>query len=120
MHPTRELDDLIHQRVRLGILAVLQEVERADFATLADLLGLTAGNLSRNLTVLEEHGLVTIEKTFEGRRPRTWVQATRTGRAALDQEVKALRSLLDRLEARSATEDSDNRATGGSAVPATS
>jgi len=120
MHPTRELDDLIHQRVRLGILAVLQEVERADFATLADLLGLTPGNLSRNLTVLEEHGYVVIEKTFEGRRPRTWVQATGGGRAALDQEVRALRSLLDRLEGRAETGDAGRRrADGGSTLPAT-
>jgi len=120
MHPTRELDDLIHQRVRLGILAVLQEVERADFATLADLLGLTAGNLSRNLTVLEEHGYVVIEKTFQGRRPRTWVQATSTGRAALDQEVRALRSLLDRLEGRTALDEGGHRRPdGGPALPAT-
>src|SRR5262245_55981624 len=98
MHPTRALDDLLHQRVRLGILAVLQEVARADFATLAALASLTAGNLSRNLAVLEEHGYVVIEKTLQGRRPRTCVQATRTGRAALDQEFRALRSLLDGLE----------------------
>ena len=121
MHPTRELDDLIHQRVRLGILAVLQEVERADFVTLADLLGLTAGNLSRNLTVLEEHGYVVIQKTFEGRRPRTWVQATSSGEAALDQEVRALRGLLDRLEGHGATGDASRpRPEGGSALPATS
>jgi DNA-binding PadR family transcriptional regulator len=89
--------------------------------TLADLLGLTAGNLSRNLTVLEEHGYVVIEKTFKGRRPRTWVLATDGGKAALDQEVRALRSLLDRLEGRDATgDDGRRRADGGSPVPTTS
>lgn len=97
-HPTRGLDDLVHQRVRLGILAVLHEVRRADFTTLADVLGLTAGNLSRNLSVLEENGYVRVEKTFAGRRPRTWVEATPAGRAALDREVRALRELLGRLE----------------------
>jgi DNA-binding PadR family transcriptional regulator len=76
---------------------VLHEARRADFMTLADVLGLTAGNLSRNLTALEERGYVRIEKTFEGRRPRTWVQATPAGMAALDREVAALRALLGRL-----------------------
>ena len=99
MHPTSGLDDLVHQRVRLGILTVLHEAQRADFTTLADVLGITAGNLSRNLTVLEENGYVLIEKGFEGRRPRTWVQATAEGKAALEREVKALRELLQRMEA---------------------
>ncbi len=99
MHPATELDDLAHQRVRLGVLAVLHEAHRADFRTLADVLGPTAGNLSRNLTVLEQGGLVRVGKGFEGRRPRTWVQATPAGREALDREVAALRDLLHRLDA---------------------
>jgi DNA-binding MarR family transcriptional regulator len=103
-HPTSGMDDLVHQRVRLGILTVLHEAHRADFKTLADVLGLSAGNLSRNLTALEERGYVRIEKTFEGRRPRTWVQATPAGMAALDHEVSALRELLGRLDGRPAEE----------------
>lgn len=98
MHPTRDLDDIVHQRVRLGILSALHEVDRADFTTLADLLALTSGNLSRNLHVLEEHGYVAIDKTFERRRPRTWVRVTAEGTAALRREVEALRDLLDRVE----------------------
>jgi DNA-binding MarR family transcriptional regulator len=117
-HPTRGLDDVVHQRVRLGILAVLQEVQRVDFTTLADVLGLTAGNLSRNLSVLEENGYIRVEKTFEGRRPRTWLEATPAGRAALDQEVRALRELLGRLERgrpRTAPASGLRRATAGPA-----
>jgi DNA-binding MarR family transcriptional regulator len=98
MHPTQGLDDLVHQRVRLGILSVLHEVDRADFTTLADLLGLTSGNLSRNLRLLEEHGYVSIDKAFERRRPRTWVSVTAEGTAALRREVDALRDLLSRVE----------------------
>jgi DNA-binding MarR family transcriptional regulator len=97
-HPIQELDDLVHQRVRLGILAVLHEADRVAFTTLGELLGLTAGNLSRNLRVLEEHHYVRIEKAFENRRPRTWVQATPEGLAALEREATALRDLLHRLE----------------------
>ena len=72
-HPALQLDDTVHQRVRLGILAVLQRGQRADFGYLRDALELTDGNLSRHIAVLEQAGLVKVEKGFEGKRPRTWV-----------------------------------------------
>jgi DNA-binding MarR family transcriptional regulator len=97
-HPALRLDDTVHQRVRLGILAVLQEVTRVDFAYLRGALELTDGNLSRHLAVLEEAGLVRLEKGFEGKRPRTWVHATRAGRRALQSELKALRELIARVD----------------------
>lgn len=97
-HPTAALSNVVHQRVRLGILTVLRQVSRADFAYLRDRLELTDGNLSRNLAVLEESGLVTIEKTFEGKRPRTWVKITKAGGRALAAEVDALRRLLHELD----------------------
>jgi DNA-binding MarR family transcriptional regulator len=97
-HPALQLDDTVHQRVRLGILAVLSEARRADFAYLRDALDLTDGNLSRHIAVLEQAGLVTVEKGFEGKRPRTWVEATRGGRRALAAEVKALRELIALVE----------------------
>jgi DNA-binding MarR family transcriptional regulator len=96
-HPSLRLDDTVHQRVRLGILAVLREAKRADFSYLRDALDLSDGNLSRHIQVLEEAGLVSIEKGFEGRRPRTWVSATRAGRKALDEELKALNELISRV-----------------------
>jgi DNA-binding MarR family transcriptional regulator len=92
------LDDVVHQRVRLGLLAVLVEARRADFAYLRDSLELTDGNLSRHLQVLEGAGYVKVTKTFEGRRPRTWVTATKQGGAAFAIEVGALRALLDRVD----------------------
>lgn len=94
-HPASRLDKIVHQRVRLGILTVLEEAGRADFAYLRDALGLTDGNLSRNLGVLEEAGYVAIDKLLDGRRARTWVSATDAGRAALAAELRALRELLD-------------------------
>ena len=97
-HPSQRLDDVVHQRVRLGILAVLSEADEADFSYLKKALGLTDGNLSRHLQVLEESGLVRSRKTFDGRRPRTWLTATKRGRAALDAEVVALRELLAGLD----------------------
>jgi DNA-binding MarR family transcriptional regulator len=96
-HPALRLDDTVHQRVRLGILAVLSEASRADFGYLRDALELTDGNLSRHIAVLEEAGLVTVEKGYAGKRPRTWVQATRAGRAALKAELAALEELIERV-----------------------
>ncbi len=95
-HPSQRLDDVVHQRVRLGILAVLAEAERADFTYLRNALDVTDGNLSRHLAVLEEAGLVRIRKAFEGRKPRTWVSATAEGKRALAAELAALRDLIER------------------------
>jgi len=102
VHPSQRLDDTVHQRVRLGILAVLAEADRADFTYLRDQLGLTDGNLSRHLQVLEDAGYLRLHRSFEGRRPRTWVSATRAGRAALAAEVAALRQLIARLDGQPA------------------
>jgi DNA-binding MarR family transcriptional regulator len=97
-HPAQRLDDVVHQRVRLGILAVLEQADRADFTYLRRALGLTDGNLSRHLGVLEEAGYLELTKTFEGRKPRTWVRATRQGKAALAAEMAALRELVSGYE----------------------
>jgi DNA-binding MarR family transcriptional regulator len=94
-HPTNGIDDTVHQRHRLGILTITAEA-RADFGYLREALGLTAGNLSRHLTVLEEADLVQVEKGYEGRRPRTWVKITGKGRSALSAEISALTELVRR------------------------
>jgi DNA-binding MarR family transcriptional regulator len=96
-HPVNDLDDTVHQRVRLGILAVLSELRRADFNYLRRTLGLTDGNLSRHLSVLEDAGHIAVEKTFDGRRPRTWIAATKRGKAAFTAEIDALSALIDRF-----------------------
>jgi DNA-binding MarR family transcriptional regulator len=95
-HPTNGLDETVHQRHRLGILTITAEAENADFGYLREALGLTAGNLSRHLTVLEDAGLIQVTKGYEGRRPRTWVQISGKGRSALAAELAALTELLRR------------------------
>lgn len=97
-HPSRAFDEVIHQKNRLGILAVLAEADFADFNYLKTALDLTDGNLSRHLQVLEESGLVSIAKGFEGRKTKTVVRATRQGRKALSQQLKAMQELIDRVE----------------------
>lgn len=94
-HPTTNLDPLIHQPTRLGILTVLAEATSADFNYLQNTLALTSGNLSRHLAVLEEGGLVGIRKTFEDRKPRTWISITREGRDRLSREMESLRQLIN-------------------------
>jgi DNA-binding MarR family transcriptional regulator len=93
-HPTADLDELVHQRARLGILAVASSGDRVEFGYLKDALGLSAGNLSTHLTTLVKAGLVTVEKGYQGRRPRTWVSITKVGRRAYDGEMAILRSLV--------------------------
>jgi DNA-binding transcriptional ArsR family regulator len=95
-HPTSGINETVHQRHRLGILTITAEAQRAEFGYLREALGLTAGNLSRHVSVLEEAGLVTVEKGYAGRRPRTWVRITRPGRTALAAELAALTELLRR------------------------
>jgi DNA-binding MarR family transcriptional regulator len=93
-HPTAGLDDTVHQRHRLGILTITSRSRQVDFGYLRKALGLTSGNLSTHLMVLEEAGLVRVEKGYEGRKPHTWVSITRQGRAALAAEIAALVRLV--------------------------
>jgi len=93
-HPTNGLDETVHQRHRLGILTITADAKRAEFGYLRAALDLTPGNLSRHLTVLEQAGLVEVEKGYAGRRPRTWVAITRQGRSALAAEMDALTRLV--------------------------
>jgi DNA-binding PadR family transcriptional regulator len=100
-HPSEQIDDDVHQRVRLGVLALLSNVSRADFAHLKSTLRTTDGNLGRHLRVLEDAGFVDITKVVEGRRPRTWVKITRQGRTALHHEIEALKEIVAMVEGES-------------------
>jgi DNA-binding MarR family transcriptional regulator len=101
--PSGDLDDVVHQRIRLGILTICNEARRVGFSYLRDALQLTVGNLSRHLQVLEEAGLITIEKGYEAKRPKTWVAITRPGKDALEREVAALRMIVQRVEVAAAS-----------------
>lgn len=93
-HPLARLDETVHQRARLGILAILAETRDADFAHLKRALGLTDGNLGRHLEVLVTSGFVELRKGNDGRRARTWARITSLGRQALLREVELLHGLL--------------------------
>jgi DNA-binding MarR family transcriptional regulator len=97
-HPVNGLDDIVHQRVRLGILTIAHEARRVEFGFLRDALELTAGNLGQHLSVLEKAGLTDIEKGYEGKRPRTWVTLTPAGEKALRDEIAHLKRLIQNVE----------------------
>ena len=92
-----QLNEIIHQPVRLQVVSALAALERdakVDFTYLKNLLKLTDGNLGVHLLKLEEAGYVTQEKTFVDRKPRTYVHLTPGGRAAFEEHVAALRAIL--------------------------
>jgi DNA-binding MarR family transcriptional regulator len=93
-HPSTALDDVVHQRVRLGLLSVLVEAHHAEFTYLRQLLELSDGNLNRHLAVLAEAGYVRSQRDTSGSRPRTWVSITPAGRRAFRAELAALKRLV--------------------------
>ena len=99
-HPVTGLDDVVHQRVRLGILTIAHEARRVEFGYLRTTLELTAGNLSQHLSTLENAGLITIDKGYEGKRARTWVSLTKAGQTALRDEIRNLKQLITQLESK--------------------
>ena len=88
------IDDVIHGRMRLGIMATLSGVESADFATLKARLHATDGNLSVHLRKLEEAGFVTVTKRFVGRKPLTEAAMTDAGRKAFVAYLDAMAGLV--------------------------
>ncbi len=91
------LDELIHQPVRLRAMAALVALAggaRVEFTYLRDLLEVTDGNLGAHLRKLEEADYVKQTKTFVNRKPRTYLEATAIGRRAFDRHVAALEEVL--------------------------
>jgi DNA-binding transcriptional ArsR family regulator len=87
------LNRLVHEPSRLAILTALSACEKADFLFLLNITGLTKGNLSSHLSKLEQAGLVTIEKKFEGKQPITYAMLSLEGREALREHWKRLESI---------------------------
>lgn len=88
------LDEVIHGRMRLGIMVYLADADAADFNELKAVLQATQGNLSVHLRKLEGAGYIAIEKTFLGRKPLTRARITEKGRAAFEAYLKALGKLI--------------------------
>jgi DNA-binding MarR family transcriptional regulator len=89
-----ELDNLIHERIRLGIVSALAANESLSFSELKDLLKTTDGNISVHARKLEEAEYITCKKSFYGRVPKTEYKLTAHGRRALEQYLNHMESLI--------------------------
>ena len=95
-----ELDRLIHERVRLGIVSALAVNGTLPFTDLRDLLGTTDGNLSAHARRLEDAGYVLCHKSFEGRTPRTEYALTASGRSALQAYLDHMEAIIQATKER--------------------
>jgi DNA-binding MarR family transcriptional regulator len=91
-----DIDAVIHERVRLSIVAALAVSPQLSFNELKSMLELTDGNLSAHSRTLEVAGYIVVEKTFRGRRPYTAMRLTATGRRAFGLYLETLRQIVDR------------------------
>jgi len=91
-------DAIIHQPLRLRIMAALKVLprgERLEFVRLRSILNATEGNLGAHIGTLENAGYIKVEKDFNGKKPRTRISLTDGGRRAFAQYVGYLRAILD-------------------------
>ncbi|MCU1311399.1 MAG: transcriptional regulator [Candidatus Angelobacter sp.] len=92
--PSLDLDRLIHERLRLGILSALAVNSSLTFNDLKKLLNTTDGNLSVHARKLEEAEYVACEKSFQGRMPKTEYRLTAAGRRALERYLDEMEALI--------------------------
>lgn len=95
-----ELDRLIHERLRLGIVSALAANESLTFNDLKSLMKTTDGNLSVHARKLEDAGYITCTKFFQGRLPKTEYKLTTTGRRALENYLSHMESLIQQMRGR--------------------
>ncbi|HEX5834997.1 MAG TPA: transcriptional regulator [Pyrinomonadaceae bacterium] len=91
------LDRLIHERLRLGIISALAANESLTFSDLKRLMNTTDGNLSVHARKLEEAGYISCAKFFEGRLPKTEYKLTAAGRSALENYLSHMESLIKQM-----------------------
>ena len=97
---SNDLDKVIHERMRLGIISALAANERLSFTELKNLLNTTDGNISVHARKLEDAGYVTYEKSFKGRMPLTEYAITRDGRKALERYLNHMEALIKAMKGR--------------------
>jgi len=95
---SNDLDKVIHERMRLGIISALAANERLSFTELKKLLDTTDGNISVHARKLEDAGYVTCEKSFKGRTPLTEYVITKDGRKALERYLDHMEALIKAMK----------------------
>jgi len=91
----RNLDPLLHSQLRLAVVSLLVSLQQADFSYIREKTGATAGNLSVQLTRLEEAGYIRLVKTFKNNYPCTTVSVTQKGIWAFERYAENLKSYLN-------------------------
>ena len=95
---SKDLDKIIHERMRLGIVSALAANPKLSFTDLKNLLNTTDGNISVHARKLEEAGYVTCEKSFKGRMPLTEYAITKDGRKALERYLDHMEALIKAMK----------------------
>ena len=91
-----DIDQVIHERVRLAIVSALAVAPEMSFGDLKSTLGLSDGNLSAHATSLQQAGYIEIKKTFKGRRPHTTMRLSRLGQQAFRDYVETLSRIINK------------------------
>jgi DNA-binding HxlR family transcriptional regulator len=91
------LSKFFENRVRLGIMSILIVNDSYDFNSLKAALGVTDGNLASHLRVLEENGLIKVNKQFIGKKPNTSYSVTETGEKLFRTHLKAIEDLIRKI-----------------------
>jgi DNA-binding MarR family transcriptional regulator len=91
----KELNPLLHSKLRLAIMSILMNCEEASFVYIKEQTQATAGNLSVQLDKLVSAGYITVEKKFQGKKPLTTCSVTESGKQAFEEYVNALRDYLE-------------------------
>lgn len=94
MKPLPQLDQVLHNPLRLAIISVLMNVKEADFSYLMEVTEATNGNLSVQISKLKESGYIDVKKSFVNNYPKTTCKITRDGKKAFEQYVQNLKSYL--------------------------
>lgn len=102
-----ELDQLLLDPTRLAIVALLAAADWAEFAFVRDSVRLSDSALSKQVTTLSKSDYVEVRKGYVGKRPRTWLNLTDTGRDTLAEHISALQAIADRARSNGARQHHD-------------
>jgi DNA-binding MarR family transcriptional regulator len=97
LQPLADLDQIIHAQARLMILTYLYVVDSVDYVFMLRLTGMSWGKLASHLSKLEQAGYIDIEKTYQGKKPKSILRMTERGRAAFKAYKDSLQEVLDSL-----------------------
>lgn len=108
-----ELDQLLLDPTRLAIVSLLSAAQWAEFGFVRDSVNLTDSALSKQVTTLSKNGYVEVRKGYIGKRPRTWLNLTDTGRNILIEHIRALQAIADKARSDGASHPRNERLTQG-------